>query len=63
MTYRPAFYPGEDAQNPGSLHLDGTSNRALETGRTRLIVTGAMFVLAFSVIAVRMVDVTVVKGV
>ncbi|HLN24032.1 MAG TPA: penicillin-binding protein 2 [Patescibacteria group bacterium] len=63
MTYRPAFYPGEDAQNPGSLHLNGVSNRALETGRTRLIVTGAMFVLAFSVIAVRMVDVTVVKGV
>ncbi|PKU22682.1 peptidoglycan D,D-transpeptidase FtsI family protein [Telmatospirillum siberiense] len=59
---RPTLYQGED-ESAGMVHLDGARKRAIEIGRTRLIVTGAMFTLAFCVIAGRMVDVTVIKSV
>ncbi len=42
-------------------HLDGTAKQALETGRNRLLVGGALFAVAFSAIAFRLADVTVVK--
>lgn len=58
----PHFQRGEDAQPQEFLHLDGASKRALEIGRARLLVTAAMFTLAFCVIAGRMVDVSVIKG-
>ena len=45
-----------------TLHIDGERNIALETGRNRLLVTGAMFVLAFAVISGRLVEVTLFKG-
>ena len=45
-----------------TLHIDGDRNRALETGRNRLLVTGAMFVLAFAVISGRLVEVTLFKS-
>ncbi len=45
----------------GTLHLEGVKKRAIDTGRARLIVAGAIFLLAFSVIAVRMVDVTILR--
>jgi cell division protein FtsI (penicillin-binding protein 3) len=45
-----------------TLRIDGETSRALETGRNRLLVTGAMFVLAFLVIAGRLVEVTLLKG-
>lgn len=59
---RPPVYPGEEVPQSGVVHLEGARKRAIETGRTRLIVTGAMFTLAFAVIAGRMVDVTMLKG-
>ncbi|HVI50858.1 MAG TPA: penicillin-binding protein 2 [Candidatus Sulfotelmatobacter sp.] len=59
----PTFYPGEDAQEPGFVHLEGTHDRALEIGRARLIITSVMFTLAFCVIAGRMVDVSLFKRV
>ena len=34
----------------------------IETGRTRLLITGAMFVVAFSVIGLRLVDVALLSG-
>jgi cell division protein FtsI (penicillin-binding protein 3) len=51
-------------RRPGAetVRLDGEFSRAIETGRNRLLVTGAMFVLAFMVIAGRMVEVTLIKG-
>lgn len=53
----------QGARNRGeTVHLDGERNRALETGRNRLLVTGAMFVLAFTVISGRMVEVTLLRG-
>ncbi len=61
----PEFYPGEcltAGHDLGRLHLDGAKKRAIEVGRNRLIVTGAVFLLAYSVVAARMVDVTVMKA-
>ncbi|MCZ6495775.1 MAG: penicillin-binding protein 2 [Alphaproteobacteria bacterium] len=42
-------------------HLDGTAKQSLEVGRNRLLVGGALFAVAFSVIAFRLADVSVVK--
>ncbi|CAA6604271.1 Peptidoglycan synthase FtsI [Rhodospirillaceae bacterium LM-1] len=44
----------------GPVHLEGESKTAIETGRTRLLLGGLIFVFAFSVIGVRLVDVTVI---
>ncbi len=43
------------------IRLDGPTRQAIETGRTRLLVTGATFAIAFAVVGVRLVDVTVFK--
>jgi cell division protein FtsI (penicillin-binding protein 3) len=53
--------PRGRAANPpdGTIHIEGVKQRAIEIGRARLIVTGAIFLLVFSVIAGRMVDITV----
>jgi cell division protein FtsI (penicillin-binding protein 3) len=59
---QPEVYPGEEAATDGTLHLEGARKRAIETGRTRLIVTAGMFTLAFFVLAGRMVDVTMLKS-
>ncbi len=39
--------------------LDGAARRALETGRTRMLVTAGLFALAFASISVRLIDVMV----
>lgn len=43
------------------VHLDGSAKRVLETGRTRLLVTGALFAIAFSVIALRLAAVALLQ--
>lgn len=48
-------------QPVAQVSLEGLPQNALETGRTRLVVTGALFALAFALIGGRLVDVTVVK--
>ncbi|MGF1609760.1 MAG: peptidoglycan D,D-transpeptidase FtsI family protein [Kiloniellales bacterium] len=40
------------------VHLDGAAKQSLETGRTRLLVTGLVFALAFFVIGLRLVEVS-----
>lgn len=56
----PGIRPGDDFQSSAAaVRLDGVKMRALETGRTRLVVTGIVFLAAFAVIGVRMVDVAV----
>ena len=42
--------------------LEGATKQALETGRTRLLMTGAIFLLAFTVIGARLADITVFQG-
>src|ERR1700738_2724767 len=41
--------------------LDEPAQQTLEVGRTRLLVTAGLFAVAFAVIALRLVDVTMVK--
>jgi len=53
--------PPPSGPTAGPLRLDGVRKRAIDTGRARLIVTGALFLLSFSVIAGRMVDVTILQ--
>ncbi|WP_193182834.1 peptidoglycan D,D-transpeptidase FtsI family protein [Nisaea sediminum] len=42
-----------------TVRIEGTGRQALEQGRTRLLIAGSVFALAFSVIAARVVDVSV----
>lgn len=42
---------------PGKIRIEGDRKSAIETGRNRLIVAGALFAAAFGAIAVRVVDV------
>ncbi len=43
-------------------HLDGIRKQALDTGRSRLLLTGMVFAVAFAGIAGRLVDLTVLSG-
>ncbi|WP_120496953.1 penicillin-binding protein 2 [Kiloniella sp. EL199] len=50
-------------QTPKSvITLDGRLRQALEVGRTRLIVSGALMAMAFMVISIRLVDLTLLQG-
>jgi cell division protein FtsI (penicillin-binding protein 3) len=44
------------------LRLDGTRKEVLETGRTRLLVAGIVFAVAFSAIGVRVLELAVLSG-
>ncbi|MDO8605331.1 MAG: penicillin-binding protein 2 [Phaeospirillum sp.] len=56
---RPGFHAGDDLQAGAALRLDGVRMQALETGRSRLIATALIFLIAFGVLGLRMVDVSV----
>ena len=43
------------------IRIDGDRKSAIETGRNRLMVAGALFVAAFAAISVRMIDVSLVR--
>ena len=45
-----------------TVRVEGSANRAIETGRNRLLVAGILFALAFVLIAVRLVDIAVLRG-
>ena len=62
MSLRRTPPPGQDGPAPASgpaarLRLDGLAKQAMETGRNRLVLGGALFALAFLVVAVRLADV------
>lgn len=67
---KPALHLDENPCRPrhykpapcGPLPKDGPEKELLETSRTRLLLTGVLFALAFSVIGFRLVDLTVLKG-
>ena len=53
-------------QNPpsytkGCQALDGTVKQALDTARNRLLMTGALFLIAFTVIGARLIDLTMMR--
>ncbi|MBF0561543.1 MAG: penicillin-binding protein 2 [Alphaproteobacteria bacterium] len=55
-------YQGGDYQG-GTFHgVESARRRSLEVGRTRLLVTGGMFMLAFSIISARLVEVSIFKS-
>ncbi len=55
------LYPGEEVKPAAkpTLHLRGTTTRAVETGRMRLVVTASLFGAAFAMIGLRLVDLMV----
>ena len=57
------LYPGEEVKPAAApkLHLRGSTARAVETGRMRLLVTASLFGLAFSAIGLRLIDLMVFK--
>jgi len=67
---KPALHLDENPCRPrhykpapcGALPKEGPEKELLETSRTRLLLTGVLFALAFAVIGFRLVDLTVLKG-
>jgi len=59
---QPGFHAGDDLQAGAALRLDGVRMQALEASRSRLVATSLIFVVAFGVIGVRMIDVSVLDG-
>ena len=59
MTREPLYLDREDLDAPGRIKLEGTRKSALETGRSRLLVAGAVLSLAFAVVCVRLFDISV----
>jgi len=55
--------PVEDSVSefPNHVKFEGIRRQALDTGRNRLLVTGALFTLAFIAVAVRLVELAVVE--
>lgn len=47
-----------ESLDPKRIKVEGARKQALDQGRTRLLVTGVMFALAFSVLGARLVDLT-----
>ncbi|HYC14200.1 MAG TPA: penicillin-binding transpeptidase domain-containing protein, partial [Stellaceae bacterium] len=66
---KPDFDPRENPCRPrhfkpascGPLPVEGPAKQTLETSRTRLVLLGALFCVAFAAIGLRLVDVTVLK--
>jgi cell division protein FtsI (penicillin-binding protein 3) len=46
---------------PSRMRLEGTAKQSIEIARHRLVITGVLFALAFIVVALRLVDVTILK--
>ncbi|MBK8177080.1 MAG: penicillin-binding protein 2 [Rhodospirillales bacterium] len=53
---------GSPKSRAAAVYLDGARHRALDTARNRLLATGVIFALAFTVMAGRLVDLTVLDG-
>ncbi|MFC4350028.1 peptidoglycan D,D-transpeptidase FtsI family protein [Fodinicurvata halophila] len=62
--YRPLSPCGLDVGQPKTwvVELEGARKAALETGRTRLIVSALVFAMAFVVIGLRLVDLTLLQS-
>lgn len=60
-TPRPRSSAAPSSRRDETLQLDGSAKRAIDTGRTRLLVAGALFSVAFLVIVVRLVTVTLLS--
>lgn len=54
--------PADLPPKAGFVHLEGAAKQAIEVGRTRLVVAGALFTVCFAILAARLVDLTLVQG-
>jgi cell division protein FtsI (penicillin-binding protein 3) len=46
---------------PARMRLEGTAKQSIEVARHRLVITGVLFTLAFAIVVLRLVDVTIIK--
>jgi cell division protein FtsI (penicillin-binding protein 3) len=46
---------------PARMRIEGTAKQSIETARHRLVIAGVLFALAFLVVGLRLVDVTILK--
>jgi cell division protein FtsI (penicillin-binding protein 3) len=60
MSATPSSPPADGRSVP--IHIDGSRLRALETARNRLLATGLIFVVAFLVVACRLIDLAAFGG-
>jgi cell division protein FtsI (penicillin-binding protein 3) len=51
-----------DGSGIPTVRFEGAAKQAIEIGRNRLLVAGAVFAVAFALIAVRLVDIAVLRG-
>ena len=61
----PPCHPRGLDPSPGDarpVHIEGSAKQALETGRTRLLVTGLVFALAFLFVGLRLAEVSLLTG-
>ena len=58
---RCACISGVDLRGPGHDRFEGPTKRAIETGRNRLLIAGALFILGFSTVAARLVDLSLLS--
>ena len=61
----PPCHPRGLDPSPGDgrlVHIEGSAKQALETGRTRLLVTGLVFALAFLFVGLRLAEVSLLAG-
>ena len=61
----PPSHPRGPDPSPGDarpVHIEGSAKQALETGRTRLLVTGLVFALAFLFVGLRLAEVSLLAG-
>jgi cell division protein FtsI (penicillin-binding protein 3) len=62
LAIRPSVRQRSELSHDGRLHLEGVRKHAIDIGQSRLIVIALMFVLAFVIIAGRMMDVSLLQG-
>jgi cell division protein FtsI (penicillin-binding protein 3) len=46
---------------PARMRLEGTAKQSIEIARHRLVITGVLFAVAFAIVGLRLVDVTILK--
>jgi cell division protein FtsI (penicillin-binding protein 3) len=59
-----AMADGDDVltRAAGSVRFDGVAKQAIEVGRTRIVITGVLFALCFTVVGLRLFDLMVLRG-
>jgi cell division protein FtsI (penicillin-binding protein 3) len=54
--------PADLPARPSLIRLEGAAKESVEAGRTRIVVAGALFALAFAILAGRLIDLTLLRS-